>query len=100
MTISRRSLFTGLAALVAAPAIVRATSIMPVKAMPVQSLITLEATGAEFADAVTITGRDQFGRIVREIVRISDGQSFNRFTTITSIEHVVGYAESPLLRFK
>ncbi|RPJ39878.1 MAG: hypothetical protein EHM35_01190 [Planctomycetaceae bacterium] len=35
MLISRRGLLTGLVSLLAAPAIVRATSIMPVKALPV-----------------------------------------------------------------
>lgn len=34
MSLSRRSLITGLVSLVAAPAIVRASSLMPVKAMP------------------------------------------------------------------
>ena len=34
MTLSRRSFFTGLAAAVAAPAVVRASSIMPVKPIP------------------------------------------------------------------
>jgi hypothetical protein len=34
MLISRRGLITGLASLVAAPAIVRASSLMPVKAIP------------------------------------------------------------------
>ena len=34
MTPSRRSFLTGLASLIAAPAIVRVTSLMPVKAMP------------------------------------------------------------------
>ena len=38
MTLSRRSLITGLASLVAAPAIVRVGSIMPVKAIPVEWL--------------------------------------------------------------
>ena len=40
--LNRRSLITGLISLVAAPAIVRATSIMPIKALPaVEDLDTL-----------------------------------------------------------
>jgi hypothetical protein len=39
--LNRRSLITGLISLVAAPAIVRATSIMPIKALPTVELDTL-----------------------------------------------------------
>lgn len=42
MILSRRKLFTGLAALIAAPTIVRVASIMPVRSVPDFSTITNE----------------------------------------------------------
>jgi hypothetical protein len=49
MTLSRRSLITGLVSLVASPAIVRASSLMPVKAWAEAPPMFFEAGGVEQA---------------------------------------------------
>lgn len=54
MTLSRRSIITGLISLVAAPAIVRVSSIMPVKVMDVG--LTLGGIPIEFDDPGNLYG--------------------------------------------
>ena len=64
--ISRRSLITGLVSLVAAPAIVRVSSIMPVKSEKPELIVqfrTINNPGAGYTSAPTIsmrTMRDMF----------------------------------------
>lgn len=52
MTLSRRSLFTGFAAILAAPAIVRATSLMPVKAFVGDGVALQSTSHPEWVDVV------------------------------------------------
>lgn len=75
MTLSRRGLITGLVSLVAAPAIVRVASLMPVKVMEVEEygVSPLISTGAlrELYQANTITLLEFRKEIMREWVRDS-----------------------------
>ena len=72
MTLSRRTLITGLISLVAAPAIVRAGSLMPVKAVDwtegffgvseLPNLVFYESTAEQWVDT-RILGRGFFGPV-------------------------------------
>lgn len=63
---TRRGLVTGLAALIAAPAVVRYASIMPVKAIVAPTICRIHY-GVEKAQYL-ISGYDQYGRPVTEVV--------------------------------
>lgn len=78
----------GLAALVAAPSLVRASSIMPVRALPPSAgvpVVDMAVAGGE--RTVTITGYRN-GVLVQELVRIAGDEgavTLTEFTEITSI---------------
>jgi hypothetical protein len=73
--LSRRGFFTGLVALVAAPAIVRITSIMPVKAMPILGPVEEEIGITN--DFVFIDGKFQRGPW--RLFGIPTGRNFTTF---------------------
>jgi hypothetical protein len=71
--LNRRSLITGLISLVAAPAIVRATSIMPIKALPtVEDLDTLarkQFTDSLYGDLTALTRQAFVPRLFVSVYR-------------------------------
>ena len=86
MITSRRSFIAGLgAALITAPAIVRAGSLMPVRTMIIDP-----EYGWKIVGNVVVTGIDMHGRVMTEIIEI--GQSLQEvvgrklFTHISGIE--------------
>ena len=68
MTLSRRSLITGLVSFVAAPAIVRATSIMPVKAWTIYPLYG--ASPARTSMELLREQREYFNRVYTEMAEL------------------------------
>lgn len=65
MILPRRSILTGLASLVAAPAIVRAENLMPVKALRPSFTVTLgEWTHIQPGDFFTVDVTDSSGRFL------------------------------------
>ena len=86
MMISRRGLFSGVAALLAAPAIVRFTSIMPVKAIAPYAPVPYAPVGAT-ATPWRLAGAEHWGAVY-----IKDGvlyfpQSGERMERIVINEH-------------
>jgi len=79
---NRRGFLTGVAGLLAAPAIVRVSSLMPVSVLPVETRAILPLpykTGR--AGAVLVSGFDQYGNHVAEWVDIG-GTSKTKFKEI------------------
>ena len=84
---SRRGLLFGFAGLLAAPAIVRASSLMQVKAFidtPKPRLVKITGVGPE---VVEVHGYDQYGNSVVELIpiRFGSGLGAQKFRTITSV---------------
>lgn len=81
---SRRSLLTGLISLVAAPAIVRATSLMPVKALPVEPVFEFSGYAGGFtispaldpAMAALLKARmEEAERVIRVMLELMQNES-------------------------
>lgn len=80
--ISRRWFLQGALLLVAAPAIVRASSLMPVKAIePIYF-------HQEFALGYVVTGLDGFGNYITEQIPAWALREGNQFCTLKSFKHV------------
>lgn len=84
---NRRGFLTGVAGLLAAPAIVRASSLMPVSVLPVETrgILPLPYRTTGRAGAVLVSGFDQYGNRVVEWVDIG-GASKTKFKEIEAIE--------------
>lgn len=88
MSLSRRGFITGLAATFAAPAIVRASSLMPVKAMPAEDNLAVmqKLLEARLSDAYRVTKK--------HMDQMLYGDTFSRTFTLgdeSKIEHVPAF---------
>ena len=82
--LSRRGLIIGAAVtLIAAPAIVRAASLMPVRALP-RELLVGDLLSYEVRRWI-VCGMDAFGNAVTETIQWSEPQSAKSFSYITSV---------------
>lgn len=85
---NRRGFLTGMAGLLAAPAIVRVSSIMPVSAWPVANARCSQLIREPFVGDVIVTGWDAYGNTVVEFINMVE-PSKTRFRDIAGIRVVV-----------
>lgn len=71
---NRRELITGLISLVAAPAIVRAGSLMPIKGVSLNDGVRLISMSHPNHTRVVIKGWDEYGTVMTETIWVPEGR--------------------------